>query len=213
MFGPRIEIEEGGLSLVLKPGTITDVPQMAKGFSDMLVIKYLTTTHGVTEDTEKEWMDKVARDSTKLLWFIYLKDTDFAIGSTGLHNINNHNNSCVSGFCLWDKSYWGKGIASLAHVARTWFAGTQLNRFTITSEVLEPNAGSYKALEKVGYIRTGFQPGEKFVDGHFVGKYAYTWMNPIYTNVLFPTKVPDEYLEGLKKAQNAIERGYNCIKF
>jgi RimJ/RimL family protein N-acetyltransferase len=213
MFGTSIKISNNGLTLILRPGKESDIPAMVEGMSDQEVKRYLGRKGGVTEDIERDWMKKKAQEQDSMLWFIQPEGSEVAIGSTGLHGMDNFRNVCTSGFCIWDKEWWGKGVASLAHIARTYCAATQLNRFSILSEVCSPNIGSWKALEKVGYIRTGTQLRNHYVDGQFIDTYLYTWLNPLAISLLYPEGLPKEYVQGVEKAKDTLEKGKEYIKY
>ena len=213
MFGNTVRIVSEKLSLVLRPAKESDIPRMTEGMSDWEVRKYLGVLGGVMEHNERDWIMKTSESKDTVLWFIQPEGVDYAIGSTALHRIDDPYNSCGSGFVIWDKTWWGKGVASLAHIARTWFAARQLNRYTIISHVCTQNQGSWRALERVGYIRTGLELRRKFVDGRFIDWYVYTWINPYTISITYPEGLPQEYELGVQKAQTAILKGDEYIHF
>jgi RimJ/RimL family protein N-acetyltransferase len=181
--------------------------------SDWEVKKYVGRKGGIIEESEREWIKKAAEREDSMTWFIQPEGDEKAIGNTALTHINNINGSCTSGCMIWDKKWWGKGVASLAHIVRTWFAGRQLCRSTITSEVYSLNHGSYKALEKVGYIQTGLQLRVRFVDGKYIDKKIFTWLNPTFVPVMYPEGLPEQYIEAVKKAEEALRKGDELIEF
>ena len=99
----------------------------------------------------------MVEDDKRFLWGIYLEDSPL-IGLTEI-SIHQPNHMGGSGFVLFDKTFWRKGIAGTTHVARTAFAANQLGLKTITTGVLSPNIGSQRALEGVGYFLTGVTLG------------------------------------------------------
>jgi RimJ/RimL family protein N-acetyltransferase len=211
MFGAKVKILNNNISLTLGgPPTEEDIPEITKGMSDWEILKYLGRNVGTTIKEEREWMERTSK-SDSVIWFI--RKEGRLIGSTGLHHLDNWNGSCTSGCVIWDKSQWGLGVASLAHIVRTWFAAKQFNRLTIGSSVYTPNVASYKALEKVGYIRVGKELRVRFVDGEYIDKYIYTWLNPIFISVLYPQGIPSEYKSALKKAEETLQKGDELIKF
>jgi RimJ/RimL family protein N-acetyltransferase len=213
MFGNTVKISNGNLSLILRPPKDEDIPRLVKGMSDWEVKKYLGAKGAIIESTEREWVEKAAKDMDKMVWFIEPEGEEFAIGNTALTHITNLSGSCISGCMIWDKNWWGKGVASLAHIARTWFAGRQLGRSTITSEVYSPNHGSYKAIEKVGYIQTGVQLRVRFVDGKYIDKKIFTWLNPTFVPIMYPEGLPEEYKSAVQKAEEALQKGDEWIEF
>jgi RimJ/RimL family protein N-acetyltransferase len=211
MFGPKVKISNNNISMTLGGSpTKEDIPEITNGMSDWQVLKYLGRSFGTTKKEEREWMEKTSK-SDSVIWLI--RKGGKLIGSTGLHHLDSWDGSCTSGCVIWDKSQWGNGIASLAHVVRTWFAAKQYNRHTIGSSVYVPNVASYKALEKVGYIRVGKELRVRFIDGAYVDKYIYTWLNPIYINTLYPNGVPTEYEDAVAKAKETLDKGDKLIQY
>jgi len=223
MFGNTLKVENNDLCLILRQPQQGDVPHIVEGMNDWEVMKYLGRFGAVTEDLEREWIQKTAKDDNSMIWTIqverkqilreFQKKNEIAIGNTGIHGFRNLNNSCSSGCMIWDKKEWGNGIASLSHIARTWFAARQLGVYTIHSEVYGPNIGSWKALERAGYTRTGEMPRCKFVDGKFVDKYTYTWIHPEAIDILFPEGIPNRYKDGIEKARVTLEKGNKYVKY
>jgi RimJ/RimL family protein N-acetyltransferase len=222
MFGNTIKVEGNGLCLILRQPRENDIPKMIKGLSDWEVGKYLGAIRGgVTQEQKEEWLQKVQKDDNGLTWFIQPEQSEIAIGNTSIHGFRDLNNSCSTGCAIWDKKEWGNGIASLAHIARTWFAARQLGVYTINSSVYAPNVGSWKALERVGYIKTGIRPRCRFVDGKYTDMYLYTWTHPDRVSTLYPEGLPKEYTEkekknfkdGIEKARITLEKGDKYVKY
>ncbi len=58
-------------------------------------------------------------------------------------------------YFIGERDEWGKGYASEAIAAVTWFAFTILDLHRVQAGVYAENAGSARALEKAGYAREG----------------------------------------------------------
>jgi RimJ/RimL family protein N-acetyltransferase len=84
----------------------------------------------------------------------------------------------TSGIIIVDSDYWGKGIASAAHKARTWYAFRQLGLVRIKSAVRNGNEGSLKALERSGYGHVYTERNTSFVDGAYRHQYNLECLNP-----------------------------------
>ena len=228
MFGNTLKVENSNLCLILRQPRENDIPYIVRGMNDWEVMRYLGRFGAMTPEIEREWIDRTARDNNSMVWTIQVHRNSLfrkfkrafhrevhqpAIGNTGIHGLGDGNNCCSTGCVIWDKNEWGNGVASLAHIARTWFAARQLGMYTIHSGVYSPNIGSWKALERVGYTRTGTVPRCRFVDGRFVDKYTYTWINPEAVNILFPEGLPPKYAEGVEKAKITLEKGDRYVKY
>jgi hypothetical protein len=57
----------------------------------------------------------------------------------------------TNGIMIFDKSYWGKGIASAVHRASLLYAFRELGLVRIKSAVLHGNEGSLRAMTKSGF--------------------------------------------------------------
>lgn len=134
------------------------------------------------------------------------------VGVTSLHKIDVFG-SCSSGIVIWDQNWWGKGVASLAHLGRTLFAADYLNRLTITSSIRTVNTASFKAAVKNGYIITGVQPRSAFRQGRYLDTYNLTWLNPERIDILYPEGLPAEYREGVERARAALNKARAAVSW
>ena len=135
-----------------------------------------------TKETEQEWYDGMIRDQTTRVWGIWVVEgsTRMLIGNSTLMHISldKHIRQAVSGSLIFDSSYWGKGIASACHRARTWYAFEHLGLHRIKSAVLQPNEGSRKAIERSGYVFVYTERNELFVNGSLAHQDCFECLNP-----------------------------------
>lgn len=169
-FGPIMRLKAGDLLVELAPLTKENVTQFAEngGMQHASVIKYLNRTAAPVKEDELEWFDHTRTDKESLVWGIYVIEGDsrVLIGNTALTNITSkHIHQATSGSLIFDQSYWGKGIASSIHKARTWYAFQYLGLHRIMSAVIQGNIGSLKALRKSGYDLVYVERNTVFVDG------------------------------------------------
>ncbi len=137
------------------------------GLQSANITKHLETKAKVLED-EYEWYDKVRTDDTSRSWGIWIvrDDSRELIGSSSLHNLSkDFFYQAGSGSLIFKNEYWGKGIASTIHQARTWYAFQILGIDRIWSEVIQGNVASRRALEKSGYYVIGVKRNAQYVDG------------------------------------------------
>lgn len=182
-FGPIIRFTVGDLRIELAPLTKESVSEFVNlehggGLQQRTVSRYLGMEWAPTAEDELEWFDKTRADKSSLVWGIWLiedKDgtqTRTIIGNSALTNIDKDGHTrlvrqATSGSLIFRKEYWGKGIASAAHKARTWYAFEQLGLHRIKSAVIQANGGSRKALERSGYTLVYSERNEQFSDGQF----------------------------------------------
>ena len=137
------------------------------------------------------------------------------IGVTALHDIKAIDGSCKSGIIIWDQAWWGKGVASAAHLGRTLFAADTLNRCLIRTSVRSDNAASRKALERVGYYVWGTEPMSGFRQGKYISTDHLLWLHPdrrdlFYARGVYPPQVIDT---ALYRAKTALDQARTVVAF
>jgi RimJ/RimL family protein N-acetyltransferase len=213
MFGINMQVKHKEIVVNLRPLTKADLPILVDHFSSM---KIHLNTHGLfaqTLESEEEWYNKVRDNEDSCVWAIQPANSDSPIGVTSLNNITSRSNSCTSGIIIWDTNWWGKGVATASHLARTMFAADYLNRFTIRSEVKVQNEASRKALERVGYTVWGTEPLSVFKGGVWQDTNHLIWLNPEKISVLYPDKLPEMFVTGVEKAKIALDMARKEVCF
>lgn len=213
MFGMRMIIDNPDLFVELRPFKKEDLELVAEGFQSMQVLMYTKQLFAQTLENEQEWYERMRLSKDDVVWAIVPDGKDKPVGVTALHNINNFAGSCTSGIIIWDINSWGKGIARNSHLARTLFAADFLNRSTIRTKVIVDNNASLKALQGVGYIVTGLEPKTAFRQGQFLNSHNLIWLNPDRISVLFPEGLPEQYKDGVEKAEVALYKARKIVKF
>lgn len=173
-FGPVMRIHVGDLYIELAPltkesmGDFIDPIKSEHGINRHSVSQYVRYTLSRTSEQEEAYYEKISNDPTCVKWGIWVLN-----GSEreliGLSDLNSIEGTLVrqatSGSLIFRKEYWGKGIASAAHKARTWYAFTQLGLHRIMSAVIQGNEGSLKALTRSGYNLVYVERNTHFVNG------------------------------------------------
>lgn len=186
-FGPIMQFMVGELQIELAP-----IPKEAvgafisPGMQQRSVTKYMGRTTAPVLEDEHEWFERVRTKRDCIQWGIWLIDGDerVLIGNTGINEIKLHPVAQgTSGSMIFHKEYngqelWGRGIASAAHKARTWYAFQYLGLHCINSAVLDGNGGSLKALQRSGYVLTHVERNESFVDGKLLNLNHLQCLNP-----------------------------------
>lgn len=169
-FGPVMQLTVGELSIELAPLTKETMSEFVAGMQQASVTKYLARHTAPTLEDEVEWFDKTRADRTNLIWGIWVV-TDkerILIGNTALEDITKTDagiHHATSGSMIFRKEYWGKGIASAIHMARTWYGFQHMGLDRIMSAVIQGNVASLKALQKSGYDLVYVERNTVFVDG------------------------------------------------
>ena len=168
-FGPIMQLQVGELNIELAPIDKESLAAfISPGLQQASVGRYLSRSVAPTLEDEQEWYEKVRTDKDSRVWGVWVREGDERklIGSTALNGIKwTHVHQATSGSLIVDQSYWGKGIASSIHKARTWYAFQHMGLHRIQSAVLHGNVGSSKALSRSGYELVYTERNEQFVDG------------------------------------------------
>lgn len=169
-FGPIMKLKVGELDIELAPFTREDVSAfVSPGFQQHSVTRYLHRhAQAFVLEDEQEWYDKARADKDRLVWGIWVATNGerTLIGNSSINDIQRYQVSQgTTGVVITDKAYWGKGIASHIHMARTWFAFQHLGFTRLKSAVVQGNDASLRALEKVGYTYVYTERNDQFTDG------------------------------------------------
>jgi RimJ/RimL family protein N-acetyltransferase len=213
MYGINMRVATEKVSLLLRPATKDDLPELVKHFSSMQVHMYTMGRFAQTLENEHEWYEKVRKNDDECIWLIQPVDYNLPIGVTCLHHINGWDGSCSSGIIIWDPSWWGRGVASAAHLGRTLFAADYLNKYSIRSSVRVDNTASRRALERVGYTVWGTEPVDDYRAGRWIDTYQLKWFHPDKDQFYYPDGLPEKFVPGIERAKIALTKARQVVTF
>ncbi|MEK7505778.1 MAG: GNAT family protein [Patescibacteria group bacterium] len=110
---------------------------------------------------EREWFARVHKDKENQVFGIATLEGKF-IGMMGLHQINLHHRTAVTGAFIGEKEYRSGGYGTDAKMQLLHYAFTELNLFKVCSSVLSGNGRSLAYLKKTGYVVEGVKKGQVF---------------------------------------------------
>ena len=177
-FGPPIQVQINEVTLTLRAPQRAEMAAFATLFSSARVHQWTMGGVSMATEDEEEWYDRTrqAPPTEAIVWVIQPEGAEHPVGVTSLTWGRVAGHVWSTGIIVADPAWWKKGVASAAHVARTWFAATQVHGLmVIQSEVRVPNEASWKALKRVGYLQTGRNLRDAYRDGAFHDTYQYTW--------------------------------------
>jgi ribosomal-protein-alanine N-acetyltransferase len=182
-FGPIMQLQVGNLKVELAPLTKENVGEFVKdgAMQQASVTRYLGRRSAPVLEDEHEWYERVRGEKDSLTWGIYLVEGEkkTLIGDTTLFEITKeHIHQATSGSMIFREEYWGKGIASAIHKARTWYAFQHLGLHRIKSAVFHGNGGSLKALQRSGYDFVYVERNTVFIDGRLRHQDNLECLNP-----------------------------------
>jgi len=194
-FGPIMRFNVGDLRIELAPLTKEVMGEFVNlehggGLQQRSVTRYMGMSWAPVAEDEQEWFDKTRAARDTLVWGIWLIEgegearTRTLIGNSALFDIDKDGHShlirqATSGSMIFRKEFWGKGIASAAHKARTWYAFNHMGLHRIKSAVIQANGGSRKALERSGYTLVYTERNEQFGEGQFHHLDCLECLNPL----------------------------------
>lgn len=184
MLGPimRVQVNDK-LSVRLAPFAKEDLGAFIEdgGMQRRSTTRYMGMDFAPTIETEQEWYDKIRTSPKYMVWGIWSESggRKTLIGNTALSNLEESPfRQMTSGSVIFNQDYWGKGIASAIHKARTWYAFREMNLARVKSAVLLPNVASKKALQKSGYFFHSLERNEQFANGAFQHLENFECLNP-----------------------------------
>lgn len=194
-FGPIMRFTVGDFRVELAPLTKEVMPEFVSlahggGLQRRSVTRYMGMDFAPTTEDEQDWFDKTRATKDTLIWGIWLIEGDGAsavrklIGNSALIDIDKGGHTklirqATSGSMIFRPEYWGKGIASAAHKARTWYAFKHIGLHRIKSAVIQANGGSRKALVRSGYTLVYTERNEQYADGQFHHLDCLECLNPL----------------------------------
>lgn len=218
-FGPIMQLQVGELSIELAPIDKQSISAfISPGLQQASVSRYLSIETAPTLEDEQEWYDKTRAENNSLVWGIWVQagDERKLIGSTALNNIKRaHIHQATSGSLIVDQSYWGKGIASSIHKARTWYAFQHMGLHRIMSAVLQGNGGSRKALGRSGYELVYVERNELFVDGSLHHMDCLECLNPLepfWSQWWHGERPPKKSVDARQKTRKVLEWAEQNVK-
>lgn len=217
MFGPRFEIPntvgDESFTVVMRGTKPGDAEALSELLGDYTAQQFILMSGTPTIKDEEEWLERIRTDQFSTTWLIDVVqgNKEEFVGTTGLHH--DHANFLSSGILLANKAWWGKGIATLTHQFRTWFAFRELGAYAIASSYAADNEASGKALRKVGYVDRGRLWRWRLTAGSFRDEVELVCYNPATISLLWPDGgMPAVVKKGLPKTIKALEYVDNIIE-
>lgn len=172
MFGPRLDCgaDRLGRPVTLRAPLIKDARQLRDWIADPAINRYLYFRKRLSLAEERAWLRRHRTNQDDWLWTIYCGDV--MIGNAVL-KLNRRTMTGVTGIAIGDRNYWGCGIASLVFARRARFAFEEVGCVALFTEAFAPNQGSWRASEKLGFVRYGERPFTDLIDGEYVTLYQY----------------------------------------
>lgn len=217
-FGPIMRLKAGELTIELAPLTKEVMGEFINlehggGMQRLEVRRYTSSITAPVLEDEHDWFEKTRQSKDSIVWGIWLIEDDrrILIGNTSLFSFDEGHTKLIqqatSGSMIFRKEYWGKGIASSIHKARTWFAFQHLGLHRVKSAVIQGNVGSLKALGRSGYSLVYVERNEQFINGQLRHLDCLECLNPnesFWNQWWHGDRPPRRALEARKCTQEAL---------
>ena len=126
-----------------------------------------------TLDTIKDFVKYQRENNHSILFAIRLTSTDRHIGNIKIGPINVHHNHADISYFIGDKTLWNQGIATEAINLISGFGFYEFKLHRVEAGAYAKAVGSWKALEKNGFIREGIFRQQVISDGQYIDAYRY----------------------------------------
>jgi RimJ/RimL family protein N-acetyltransferase len=171
-----------GQHVFLRPAERSDIPTFVRWFADADVTRNLMARAPFSQAAEEQWFDRMLAAHAKTDWFfvICLLDDERAIGTIGLHDLDQTNGTAVFGIAIGEKAEWDKGYGTDALHAICDFGFGELRLERIELEVYADNARARRSYEKAGFTLEGTRRRAHFRRGgyedvHFMALLREEW--------------------------------------
>ena len=172
-----------GKKINLRRPVPSDAEDILKYAGDAAVARFLPLMpHPYTLDDAHQWINSARRSRQKDTAYdfgIEHRQHKKIIGGISLKNINREDRNAEVGYCL-AKEFWRQGIVSEALDLILRFSFRTLRLHRVYAVVHDKNVGSFKLLEKAGFVREGiWREGSRFT-GRYCDVYAYGMLRSEY---------------------------------
>lgn len=135
---------------------------------------YLSTApSSLTETSEKEYLQKLADDETRINWFVYVEGK--LTGSIGLNRIDRIARSAEAGIVLADRNYWGRGVSEAACYLLAEYSFSNIvaeGLHKIYTRICGANIASRAAARRIGLREIGIKKEEWWKGGRWYDEWS-----------------------------------------
>jgi ribosomal-protein-alanine N-acetyltransferase len=151
------------------------------GFRDDNVVEFLEVNgKTLTKAAVIEYIKKGIDSLTYFMYAVCLKENNEHIGNLKIGPIDRKHALSDLVTVIWNKNYWGKGLATDAIKEGNKNAFNDHNIRKLSGGIYESNIGSIKAYTKAGWIIEGKLQNHYIVDGKLECRVIVSCFNPHY---------------------------------
>lgn len=159
-----------GEKVYLRAPERSDIDDFVRWFNDADTLRYLSMRGPMGHAAEERWFDGMLERQGKrdYLFVICLLADGRAIGTTGLHEVDQEGGTAAFGIAIGEKDEWDKGYGTDALNAIADFGFGELRLERLWLDVYQGNDRAIRSYEKAGFAREGTMRGALFRLGELV---------------------------------------------
>lgn len=152
-----------------------------EGFSNEDVIEFLEVDgKSLTKEKVIEYFKNGRENKSFFMYAVCLSDNGKHIGNLKIGPIDYKHSTSDLVTVIWDRTQWGKSLATDAIKEGNKIAFEIYNIRKLTGGIYESNVGSIKAYTKAGWIIEGKLFNHYIVKGKFEDRVLVSCFNPFY---------------------------------
>lgn len=160
----NIFLTQESIALVLL--TKEDAPDLQRWMNDPTVNRFLGRgALPLYLSHEEDWIDSLSKRTDHLTLGIWHTPDQQLIGSMGLHQIDQLNQTAELGVVIGEAKYWSQGLGTKTISLLCQHGFTRLNLRHITLRVLGNNPRGQTCYKRLGFTCTGTVPKHVFKEG------------------------------------------------
>jgi RimJ/RimL family protein N-acetyltransferase len=144
-----------GDRIYFRPIELEDEPVLRQWRNDPDIWATLLYTQPVNALREREWIEKLYKDTHDVGLAICLKDGHRHIGGCGLHKVDPIHRRAEFGILIGDREYQNQGYGTEATRLMVRYGFEEMNLNRIGLSVFAENLAGIRAYEKAGFVREG----------------------------------------------------------
>ena len=154
-----------------------------EGFKNKEVLAFLELDgNTLTKEKVAEYIKTGEQTKTYYMYAVCLKENNKQIGNLKIGPINRKHMLSDLVTVIWDRNYWGKGLATEAIKLGNKIAFEEHNIHKLTGGMYEKNIGSLKAYTKAGWIEEARLQNHYIIEGKFQDRIIVSCFNPCFKN-------------------------------
>ncbi|KXK26911.1 MAG: hypothetical protein TR69_WS6001000934 [candidate division WS6 bacterium OLB20] len=183
MYGKKIVVKPHSfhgceLELMMRPPAQSDIPAIVAGLQYEPVTRGTLMLGSPDEAFEEKWLERTSQDKDSVHWVVEVNGECIALTGINFKGGKFIGTGTTGKINFAPQKYWGKRIATVTDMVRTWYGWYQHGLTRYTSEVFTTNPGSWKSLLKSGYYFTGVHSCAVWSQGTFNSEYLFEWTRP-----------------------------------